>query len=163
MRVTWFRVQSCFTELMSKHSGGRVSSVCILRGNEKGLSGSQKLFSLCVFVCQSVTWWKERTMWRWTERSSRNLLLRSLSALRTTTSTYTTPPLLVVAANDSSERSLLYLSWLISVCKKYVAKQEETGDQLQKNKTKTYVLQHPENVPLTPVYRPLLPNHYINI
>lgn len=102
-----FRMQSCFTWLKSKHSGGQVSSVYILGGNEKG---TQKHF-LC--VSQSVTWWKERTMWRWTERYSRSLLLRSLSALKTTTSTSTTPPQLVVAASDSSERSLLWPLWLV--------------------------------------------------
>lgn len=109
---------------------GRISSVYIIRGNESGFLALKHL--LC--VSQSVTWWKERTMWRWTEKYSRSLLLRSPSALRTTTSTSTTPPQLVEAARDSSERSKLVVS--LFVFKMYI--KVENG-----NKSQTYNIRPP--------------------
>lgn len=78
----------------------RCGGVCIIEGNDAGL---------CLLCgSQSVTWWRGKITWRWMERSSRNLSLRSLFVLRTTMSTSTTPPLLEVAARDSSGRSDLW-------------------------------------------------------
>lgn len=53
---------------------------------------------------QSVTWWRVRTMWKWTGKCFINLLWRSPSPLRTTMSTSITQPRLVGAASVSLER-----------------------------------------------------------
>lgn len=60
-----------------------------------------------VLVClpQSVTWSREKTMWRWMGRCSLNPLWRNPSVLKTTTSTSTTPPQREGEASASSERS----------------------------------------------------------